>query len=234
MMCNVISGRFGVITGLLALMIVAAVPAKAETIMPGVTFDLESKMGSFVTSQAYGTAIAQQAAAYEGGLGFTCDQGYTVSLRNLRIIRPVVTVAEGPLFASEGIAQPTGGVWSNRHLITRCGESFTYNSLAGIADNGQLSIRHLVPGTTGLHPLLINRFKPLVARLAEIPECKTVIISNTVAGAPEGVKLSKEDGTYETWTINGCEQVVRLVIRFDANEKKNGLLPTVEDRRMMN
>jgi hypothetical protein len=234
MMRNVISGRCGVMMGMMALMMVATAPVKAETIMPGTAFDLETRMASYISSQAYGTAIAQQAAAYEKGLGYTCDQGYTVGLRALRVIRPVVTVAEGPLFVAEGVAQPTGGVWSNRHLITRCGETFLYNSLAGISDNGRINIRHLVPGTTGLHPLLINRFKPLVGRLAEIPECKTVVISDTAVGAPDGVKLSKEDGIYETWTINGCEQVVRLVIRFEANETNNGLLPTVEDRRVMN
>jgi len=234
MMRNVISARFSAVLGLLALMFVVSAPAKAETIMPGTSVDLETQFGTYVASQAFGTAIARQAAAYEKGLGYTCDEGYTVSLRGLRIIRPVVTVPEGPLFVAEGVAQPTGGVWSNQHIITRCGESFTYNSLAGVADNGQMNIRHLVPGSTGLYPLLINRFKPIVGRLAEIPECTSVIIADTVPGAPEDVTVSKDDGVYETWTVQGCEKIVRLTIRFEANEANDGFLPTVEDRRVMN
>ena len=208
--------------------------AQAETLMPGDQADADSLFFKFMTSENYARTVARKTAEYETSLGVTCDEPYNVALRGARIIRPIVTVAEGPLFVGENIPQPAGGVWSSRHQVTRCGESVLYNSLAIIAPNGQLRLQPLVLGNTGMHPLLIMRFKPQVARMAQIDDCDVVFIANTQQGAADGVDVSQTDGIYETWTIQGCEQRVQLVIRFDPAQQGNGLLPVVEDRQVLN
>ncbi len=220
---------------LASLMSLFLVPAQAETLVPGTSEGADTLFLSFLTSDAFASVIAQRTKAYESGLGYTCDEDrYTIGFRRAQIIRPVVTVAEGPLFISENIAQPTGGMWSNKHVVTRCGSSVIYNSIASVAPNGQLNVQHLVLGNTGLHSLLIIRFKPVVARMAAIPECKAVSVADTRQGVAEGVTVSQPDAIYETWTINGCDQSVRLVIRFDRGENNSGLVPVVENRTVLN
>jgi hypothetical protein len=220
-----------VVLGLVGL---AAGSAQAETLMPGDQAGVDSLFFKFMTSENYARTVARRTSEYETALGRKCDEPYDISLQGARIIRPIVTVPEGPLFVGENIPQPAGGVWSSRHQVTRCGSSVLYNSIASIVPNGQLVLRPLVLGNSGMHPLLIQRFKPQVAQLAQIGECDVVFVANTQQGAAAGIDVSQSDGIYETWTIQGCEQIVQLVIRFDPAEEGNGLLPVVEDRTVLN
>jgi hypothetical protein len=208
--------------------------AQAETLMPGDQAGPETLFFKFIASEEYARTIARRTADNEASLGFTCEGTYDVRLQGARIIRPIVTVEEGPVFVGENIAQPAGGVWSNRHEVTRCGSAVLYSTLASISPNGQLVLRSLVLGNSGMHPLLILRFKPQVAQMAQIEDCEVVYVANTQQGSPDGVDVSQGDGIYETWTIQGCEQRVQLVIRFDPAEQGNGLSPVVEDRRVLN
>jgi len=223
--------KFLVLASLLAF---TSVSAEAETLMPGERADVDSLFVSFLVSQAYGTTIARNAAVYDRALGVTCKGDYSVMLKDARIVRPVVTVPEGPRFVAEGVPLPAGGVWSNRYEIQRCDQTISYNAIAGIADNGALTVRHLVPGNTVLHPLLINQFKPKIAQLAEIPECKEVIVTNTAQGVPEGYSVEHDSGVYETWSLAGCEQAVRLVIRFVTDAKNNSMTSSIENRQVIN
>ncbi len=219
---------------LLGLAGLAVGSAQAETLMPGDQAGADSLFFKFMASENYARTVARRTSEYETALGRTCDEPYNVALRGARIIRPIVTVPEGPLFVGESIPQPTGGSWSSRHQVTRCGSSVLYNSMATIVPNGQLVLRPLVLGNTGMHPLLIMRFKPQVAQLAQISDCEVVFVANTQQGAAAGIDVSQSGGIYETWTIQGCEQSVQLVIRFDPAEEGNGLLPVVEDRTVLN
>lgn len=207
--------------------------AKAETFMPAVELDRDSLYFQFLESEAFGTGVARQLAAYERAFGVSCNENYRVTLQQVRVIRPVVTVPEGPLFVAEGVPQPTGGLWFNRHLINRCGEDVTYNSMVRIADNGTLFIQHLVLGQTALHPMLINGFKQRAARMAQIEGCESVVVRDTQNGVPEGYERQNEDAVYETWTIWGCDQSVRLVVRLDRNEQ-GGIQMTTENRTVLN
>jgi len=125
--------------------------AQAETLMPGDQAGVDSLFVKFVTSENYARTVARRTAEYEASLGRTCEEPYNVALRGARIIRPIVTVPEGPLFVGENIPQPAGGVWSSRHLVTRCGSSVLYNTMAIILPNGQLRLQPLVLGNTGMH-----------------------------------------------------------------------------------
>jgi hypothetical protein len=224
-------GKFFVLASLLAF---TSVSAEAETLMPGSNVEADSLFVSFLVSQPYGTTIARNAAVYDRALGVTCEGNYSVVLQGAQVVRPVVTVPEGPRFVGEGVPLPAGGVWSNRYQIERCDQTIIYNAIAGIADNGGLTVRHLVPGTTGLHPLLINPFKPQIAQLAEIPECTEIVVTNTAQDVPEGYTAEQDSGVYETWSLAGCEQAVRLVMRFGPDAENSSLSPSVENRQVIN
>lgn len=207
--------------------------AKAETVMPTVELDRSSLFFQFLESKSFGAGGARQLAAYERAFGVSCGENYRVTLQQVRVIRPVVTVPEGPLFVAEGVPQPTGGLWFNRHSINRCGEDVTYNSMVRILDNGTLLIQHLVLGQTGLTPLLINGFKQRAARMAQIEGCSEVVVRDTMNGVPDGYERQNEDAVYETWTIWGCEQSVRLVVRLEGNDQ-GGIQMTAENRTVLN
>ena len=221
-------------TVFMVLVVAFSHSAKAETIMPTAELDRGSLLFKFVESEAFGVGIARQVAAYERSFGYTCDQNYVVSLRQMRVIRPVVTVPEGPLMVAEGVPQPTGGLWYNRHVVSRCGEDVTYNSIVRIADNGTLLIQHLVLGQTGVHPLVINAFKQRVARMAQIEGCSSVVVRDTQRDVPDGYAKEDADAAYETWTVWGCNQNVRLVLRLEPNAEGGGIQMTTENRTVLN
>ena len=224
---------FSLIVAIAALLTIS-VPAKAETVMPNVKLAEGSLFAGFLSSQAFGTNIARQVAAYERSMGYTCDENYQVKLRGLRVIRPVVTVAEGPLMAAEGVPQPTGGLWFNRHVVSRCGGSVTYNSLVGVVNTGALKIRHLVLGTTGIHPLLIGGFRKRVAQMAQIEGCDAVVVTDTARGIPKGYTSANADSMHETWTVKGCDTKVRIVVLIEGKEDNTGFTLSAEDRQVLN
>ena len=135
MMANTGKRAFSLMIATLALVFSTLGSARAETIMPNVTsIEPNSLFLQFLTSEGAATDIARRSALYDRAQGVQCDENYQVRLEFVRIIRPVVTVAEGPLFAGEGIPQPTGGLWMVRYDLTRCGQDVKYSFLGRVAD----------------------------------------------------------------------------------------------------
>ena len=207
-------------------------PARAETIMHNDTLAPDSLFMQFVTSQTFLEATVARTVRYERQFGLDCQEDFTMSLRGVRVVRPVVTVSDADQITTDGIAIPAGGVWIVGYLMGGCGEDRFYRAVARVADGGGVIIRVLVPGESQLNHMVIPRAQRVVAQMAAIENCPTVFIADTAVGAPDGVDVSNADATVETWTVAGCGQRVQVVWRLAQNDGEISL--ELEDRRVLN
>ena len=234
-MANTGKRAFSLMAATLALVVLAMGPARAETIMPNTTsIDPDSLFLQFLRSEGAATDIARRSAIYDRAMGITCNENYRVGVEFVNILRPVVTVPEGPLFAGEDIPQPTGGLWMARYDLNRCGEDIKYSYLGRVGDGGQLIIQALVAGQTNLNPLFITGVKNILSRQSGIENCERQVISDTVSGTPDGYDPENDNLAYETWAITGCGQTVQVIFRLEMDAQQGVLRPVVERRTSLN
>ena len=158
--------------------------ARAETIMHNETLAPDSLFMQFVTSQTFLEATVARTVRYERQFGLDCQEDFTMSLRGVRVVRPVVTVSDADQITTDGIAIPAGGVWIVGYLMGGCGEDRFYRAVARVADGGGVIIRVLVPGESQLNHMVIPRAQRVVrlhqARLQHEPRPGVSALSHRI------------------------------------------------------
>lgn len=211
-----VAGAFALLASLLA----AALPVKAEIITNATKIEDATLFQQFLRSQTYHRALAGTAVQFDRAYGRECKSDYRIRPTLIRVIVPVVITEEGPAFLQEDrIPQPAAGQWTVRYTAERCGNTVTYTSLNQVNVAGALMVLPYYPGTTNLNPTLVDDMVPHIRRMSQIENCETIQVIDTSNEAPAGYAKENPELVYETWTVRGCDNVVDLVLRYEPGEE---------------
>ena len=162
----------------------------------------------FFRSDAYIRALATNAAQFDRTLGFECDDdSYNVTVTGIDI--------DTPIEMGRDDIRPTAGQWLTRYEATRCGETATYNAVGQIGEDGAVQSIPLVPGETGFGIVQLVQLQRVIAQLSQIEGCTAVMVRNTQLGVPAGMAQGTANARYETWSVEGCGQQRRLILRAE-------------------
>ena len=166
----------------------------------------DTPFAAFLGSEGYRRAQVAAVARVDQAAGELCETGYQVQLQRM--------IIEVPVRMEEGDNVPRTGKWLERFEVTRCGRTTLFNTTAEVAPDGQLQVTPVAPGETQQAFFMINNLLPVLLPRAEFENCDQRILKDTKVGVPEGYVKDVPDGVYETWTVQGCGQLVDLVLLF--------------------
>ncbi len=153
--------------------------------------------------------------------GTICGDRHTTFPIQLRIQEPVVM--------ADGDQHPTAGRWTERFLVNRCKINTVYNAIFEASEEG-VEYKPVAPGTTQQGLDLVLDLRPIISRKAEIENCPERVLVQTRAGLPSDYEPQVADGTYETWTIWGCDRLKDLFLLF-TRRGEGSVSVTVENQR---
>ncbi|SKA71075.1 hypothetical protein SAMN02745704_00069 [Paucidesulfovibrio gracilis DSM 16080] len=108
--------------------------------------------------------------------------------------------------------RPHNGIWADRYRGRACGRERQFNFLF-TAQNGQMVVRHMLPGRTEAPPRLqLDTMKAALPRLMDRhPECQSFIpVNSELERAPRHVN----DAWSELWTFDACGQLSVVRVEF--------------------
>lgn len=218
--------RFGSLV--VALAVVAAVPAVAQTVpeqQPGQAAgapsqDPAQRFQSYVTSDGYKKMIGQLAM-----------MGDTISAPDCKEHKPQerasLTIYAPPHF--EAGVHPVSGLWVDRIKMNRCGATTFQNILIQANKEGQPPRAALMmPGTTMANPPLQNLImKDVLDNLAKkkcADQSQIVPVDTKREKESKAIKLDDKgmivEGAWkETWTLKACGKVTNFAIEISADGK---------------
>lgn len=130
---------------------------------------------------------------------------------------PVQLRIQEPVVMTDSDAHPIAGRWTERFVVDRCKVTTIYNAIFEASDNG-VEYKPVAPGTTRQGLDLVLDLRPVISRKAEIENCPVRVLVHTRPGLPKDYQPEVDGGTYETWTVWGCDRLKDLVLLFSRDD----------------
>ena len=180
----------------------------------------DTPFAAFLGSEGYRRAQVAAVMRVDQAAGEFCETGYQVQLERM--------VIDVPVRMDEGDNVPRTGKWIERFRVTRCDRTTLFNTSAEVDPSGQLQITPVAPGETQQPFATITDLLPVLLPMAEFEGCDQRILKDTKVGVPDGYVKEVPDGVYETWTVQGCDELVDLVLLFSPSS--NGVNIGIEQQ----
>lgn len=202
----------------LAVVLIASMPASAETISDGAQFRTSPKMTAHL--QQYDAEILGRLGQQQDknlGLQQDCASGYRVEIKDVTVIEPIDV--------SDTDDHPSRGVWRIGYDMIRCGDTKRYNALFKARSPRELpNSAPYFPGQTKANLRLVqDTMQTVVAATsakAGVPkECKSIAVMDMKVLTPND---PQRGGMWqEAWTIKFCDKTSTANVSFmpDADGK---------------
>ena len=189
---------------ILALAILGALPASAETLAPGQPLSAAPGIARYVFSQAYMADAHRTVVQYDRLAGFACAGQYTMAPHALAV---GATIEIPP-----GAPHPATGTWRAVYDVTRCERVTRYSLFYEVRADGVARVLAIAGQTNASATLLRDVWAMAVPILAAgRTDCAQPVARDTRISRPAAVP----GGAWqEEWDIVNCGPEVAIQIDY--------------------
>lgn len=202
-------------TALMAIMLLLSAAqsvAHAETINKAHAAS-DKRFVSYALAMPYLEKAASFAKSYDQVLGLAqnCKKEWSFTPLALDVLQDIVISSAGD--------KVTGGAWTMRYNVGRCGETKTYNAIFIVSQDGRITAKPYIPGNTLANMQLVNDVMEPAKTAALLKSGAKGCTAINMFDTSVSKQASRNGGAAtwsEDWDVRVCGKNYRVPIRFDA------------------